>query len=228
MSSPMILTHICRHWREIALAMPTLWRAISFYSYTNSAQRPIVDVWLERSRYYPLSIVIHTRRWSVSEILAAIVPYQARWEHIEFSISPSDLHTIVGPMPLLQHLDLSVGDEVSLPVEFFDVPKLRTAVLGQHGTSNITLPWAQLTGLTLNTVLRDEYIAILRQTPNLRRCDLEIFNSDNMDPPHELTLPRLESLTICNAYSGMRASSFLLSAASRSQNRSSRAIPSMC
>ncbi|KAJ7655823.1 hypothetical protein DFH06DRAFT_483982 [Mycena polygramma] len=199
--SPTTLTHICRHWREVAVATPRIWRAISVSRETPVALRLFTcEIWLKRSRNSPLSIAID-RDCLTSEILSVIIPHRARWEHIEFSLSPSDLPTIVGPMPLLQHLDLSVDEEVSLLVELFSVPKLRSVVLTKYGTPNITLPWAQLTVLTLDTLYRDEYIPILRQTPNLRQCTLVVLleSEDPSSQRQELTLPYLESLTIDTA-----------------------------
>ncbi|KAJ7620629.1 hypothetical protein DFH06DRAFT_1233748 [Mycena polygramma] len=208
--SPTILTYICRHWREIALSTPILWRAMAFFGDTKlpltsrsdfdntlARELQISDIWLRRSRHYPLSIALSYYRWPVSEIYAAIVPHRARWEHITFHTAPSDLPTIVGPMPLLQHLDLTVDHRIHHPVEISDAPQLHTVVLSDFASWNIALPWAQLTDLTLNWVHPGLYLPILRQTSNLRHCELIIFYWGPDDgPPPELALPFLESLAI--------------------------------
>ncbi|KAJ6472682.1 hypothetical protein C8R47DRAFT_1221698 [Mycena vitilis] len=53
-------------------------------------------------------------------------------------------------------------------------------------------------------VLRKEYAVILRQTPNLHRCDLEVLSDDHdIDPVPDITLPRLESFVMRPAYSAV-------------------------
>ncbi|KAJ6478076.1 hypothetical protein C8R47DRAFT_640893 [Mycena vitilis] len=207
--SPTILTYICRHWRDIALSTPTLWRAIAFSGDTKSRDRSdfdknlarelqISDIWLRRSRHHPLSISLTSYRWPRSEIYAAIVPHRARWEHIKFRTAPSNLPPIVGPIPLLRHLDLSVNPSIlHRPVEIADAPELRTVVLSDFASWNIALPWAQLTGLTLNWVHPGIYLPILCQTSNLRQCKLSVFywGPDDALPP-KLALQFLESLAI--------------------------------
>jgi hypothetical protein len=69
-----------------------------------------------------------------------------------------------------------------------------------YAPSNVILPWAQLTSLTLNSIFRSEYIAILLHASNLRSCELGILwqyaIEDNLATPPEITLPGLESLTL--------------------------------
>ncbi|KAJ6456460.1 hypothetical protein C8R45DRAFT_578773 [Mycena sanguinolenta] len=118
-----------------------------------------------------------------------------RWEHLGLFI-PRDSHPKIGRMPLLRSLDLELGtrDEVII----CDAPQLRTVVLCGV-IQNITLPWAQLTSLTLNYVRIDECASILRQTKSLVRCHLL---SDYSRPDElllsgaDLTLPCLELLTL--------------------------------
>ncbi|KAJ7648664.1 hypothetical protein DFH06DRAFT_571932 [Mycena polygramma] len=201
--SPTILTHICRRWRDIALTTPDLWRAMSFLGRKAIVVRDlqISNIWLKRSRNRPLSIIIHDRCWSISEIFAVLVPHRSRWEHIKFHAGTFNLPKIIGPMPILRHLDLCVDNLATrnAPVEIVDVLQLRTVVLNGFAIPNVALPYAQLTGLTLILVDQDVYRPILRQTPNLRHVELKILfrrNTASHDPGHELTLPCLESLTM--------------------------------
>ncbi|KAJ7648675.1 hypothetical protein DFH06DRAFT_1423373 [Mycena polygramma] len=218
--SPTILTHICCHWREIALSTPSLWRAMSFFGRKTTFHNRICrrettlvlelqlsKLWLRRSRALPLAISIDYRCSPVSKIFEVIVPHRPRWEHIEFSIADSDLPTIVGPMPLLQYLSVELTvDEPSntVPIEILDVPRLRTAVLSEGGTFSVALPWGQLTCLVLNAVQQHEYVPILRQTPNLRQCDLSMRFIDS-NPRHEIILPWLEALTLNETHNQMTA-----------------------
>ncbi|KAJ7659330.1 hypothetical protein DFH06DRAFT_1406506 [Mycena polygramma] len=200
--SPVLLTHICRHWREIALTTPILWRALSV---TSTRPLPKSEIWLDRSRYHPLSIAIHHLLHPVSEFLSAVIPYRARWEHLRLSIPASNLSVIKGPMPLLCHLDLSLDGPINYSgtpaFTLEESPRLRTVILrGQFATSAVALPWEQLTSLTLLHVTRSQYWAILRQTSNLRQCRLTFhMKSGGPITKNEIALPYLTSLSLQTA-----------------------------
>jgi hypothetical protein len=111
--------------------------------------------------------------------------------------------TFDGPMPLLHHLDLALLS-VTANFSLRHVPLLRTAVLNEIATMNITLPWMQLTSLTLCWVMASEYLPILRQTSNLVRCELYLFHHFDGDylGPSTIVLLCLESLTLWRTSSG--------------------------
>ncbi|KAJ7817959.1 hypothetical protein B0H13DRAFT_2292657 [Mycena leptocephala] len=204
--SPNLLTRICRRWREIALNTPTLWSAITS-SYNDGIplkqKHHIFDLWLKRSRSRPLSLQILGT--DVAEILAAVVPHRARWEHLELDgLSPSHLPIIEGPMPLLRYLDLNFWEYPATNVLVFrEVPLLRTVVLYGASASSIILPWARLTSLTLLDVYPSGCVPVLQKTTNLVRCKLEVwFYSDDDQPGPDITLPCLESLTLVETADG--------------------------
>jgi len=213
LSSPTLLTQICRRWREIALASPMLWRAItitlSLYDIPFHRQRHLLD-FLRRSSCCPLSIQSdldsNDAAVRVTEVFVAVAAHRARWEHVRLRLTSQQLSlsTIVGPMPLLRDLQLALIDDPHPPSIFplHEVPLLRSVILEEYAPSNVSLPWAQLTSLTLNTVYRSEYLPILQQAHNLVQCRLDILFDDNDPPdPHEITLPCLQSLTLGDANS---------------------------
>ncbi|KAJ7349885.1 hypothetical protein DFH08DRAFT_863281 [Mycena albidolilacea] len=205
--SPTVLTQICRKWREIALETPTLWRAITLHLYNMpfDRQRHICD-FLDRSGCCPLSIRsdddLDLEPVPVVEIFAALISHRSRWEHLDILLSPSQLRAIDGPMPLLRNLHLSLDNNPDPDgiYEWRGLPLLRSVTLEEYAPSNVILPWAQLTSLTLNSIFRSEYIAILLYASNLRCCELGILwqyaIEDNLATPPEITLPGLESLTL--------------------------------
>ncbi|KAJ7933061.1 hypothetical protein B0H13DRAFT_1700924 [Mycena leptocephala] len=199
--SPTLLTRICRQWREISLATPMLWRAISCHYNDIPVERQvqILIIWLRRSRGCPLSIQIDHETRHVPEILAAAIPHLARWDVIKLHLSPSHFPTINCPMPLLRELHLSLeGDPDPDVIAFGEAPQLRTVILEGYATTlSVNLPWTQLASLTLDGVYRSEYVVILPRTPNLRRCKLVIiFEFNDATPPHDITLRYLDSLTL--------------------------------
>ncbi|KAJ7841425.1 hypothetical protein B0H13DRAFT_2365780 [Mycena leptocephala] len=176
--SPTTLTQICRQWREVAQATPELWRAIPFSDNRTplEAQLHICDIWLSRSRGYPLSIRINR---------------PARWEDFTLHISVSSFPNLDGPMPLLRFLDVALFD--SHFFEFHEAPLLRTACLDGVAASCGTLPWLQLTCLTLRYISVRECASVLQKTTNLVHCTLSVSGTSTGHP--DIVLPSLESLT---------------------------------
>ncbi|KAJ7903854.1 hypothetical protein B0H13DRAFT_2511867 [Mycena leptocephala] len=231
--SPTLLTLICRQWQEIALDMPELWRAIHLPGYDNDGtrtferKRHIADTWLNRSRSYPLYIHINLNQHSprarrgTYDFISALVPHSARWEHLELWLQGPMLAgpmpllpMIAGPMPLLRHLNLALSG--SSPTVFeLEAPLLRTVIINGPAARSVTLPWVQLTSLTLRDLLTYDSSnlftpasvwPILRQTSNLLHCELHLsFYHDQPTP--DITLSRLETL-ILDSYM-LRATGFL-------------------
>ncbi|KAJ7659266.1 hypothetical protein DFH06DRAFT_1472655 [Mycena polygramma] len=199
--SPTLLTQICSKWRQIALATPTLWRAMELSgTLDNVRDLPQIQVWFSRSGCCPLSIEIQTTypRPDLSQVISALLTYRARWEHVDIEVS-SMPETDGGQMPLLRHLCLSLVDSpTSSIVAFSDAPMLRTAVLNYRAAQNIMLPWAQLTSLTLNQMFPCEWEPILQQTTNLVYCTLDVpWDAEGEPGPDlDIRLPYLESFTL--------------------------------
>ncbi|KAJ7629794.1 hypothetical protein DFH06DRAFT_1440197 [Mycena polygramma] len=104
--------------------------------------------------------------------MEAAVPHRARVQFLKTSLDADDYHLFDGPMPLLRRLELFISEEEPLKDSptLHEVPLLRIVVLNDVAASQITLPWTQLTSLTL----------------------IRVFPSDRRD----IMLPCLESLTL--------------------------------
>ncbi|KAJ7227870.1 hypothetical protein B0H12DRAFT_235336 [Mycena haematopus] len=199
LDSPTSLTHICRHWREVALATPTVWRAIKFADDLDvREQSRHICAWVRRSGSCPLSIEIDmengfTTRPVFTEPLVMSSP---RWEHFKLRVPTFFLPKLGGPMPMLRSLYLAVSifDDV---FAFYEVPQLRTVVLTSAG-SEVTLPCLSLKYVGINRCIQ-----ILAQTLNLVQCDLALYYDNGLDDPAlvgltepDLILAYLESLTL--------------------------------
>ncbi|KAF8152757.1 hypothetical protein K438DRAFT_2079109 [Mycena galopus ATCC 62051] len=205
LSSPTSLTHVCRKWREVALVTPALWSVICLGE-TNShisckRQGQISDIWSSWSCSLPLSIHVSYKGRSnaVPGMLSGVIPHRARWESLTLCVLPSILPMIDGPMPLLRHLALLIRENTTDIFAFNAVPQLRSVVLNGF-ESQVTLPWAQLTSLTLNFFRPGHCVQILQQTVNLIHCVLRVISSPEIDeygyPGFDITLSRLESLDV--------------------------------
>ncbi|KAJ7020265.1 hypothetical protein C8F04DRAFT_304434 [Mycena alexandri] len=199
--SPTSLTHICRQWRDIALATPTLWRAMYIpldVDIPFEHQVHELDKWLSRSRGCPFSIIIEElnlhssgRDFIFSSALCA------RWEHLKVFLYQPPFLTIEGPMPLLHHLDLAIEDPEMDPdpIVLGEAPLLRSAILNHIAAVKVVLPWGQLTSLTLNHIYPDTCVFILQQTSNLVDCTL-VLSADSSGPWPDVKLLCLESLIL--------------------------------
>ncbi|KAF7334439.1 F-box domain-containing protein [Mycena venus] len=166
--SPTTLTHICRRWREIALATPALWRAINLsgndapgprygpgfiaISVAPSFRRGRVLDMISRSRSCSLSIRMD--EWdntskeveTAAELLRAVIPSVARWEYLTLYLDETHLPPFPAPMPLLCQLELWLGDGSptarAAKVELPEMPLLRTVILNDAvAARNVNLPW---------------------------------------------------------------------------------------
>ncbi|KAJ7154050.1 hypothetical protein C8R46DRAFT_1356823 [Mycena filopes] len=181
-TSPTLLTQICRHWREIALAMPILWCAFRLDdTFDPEAQFQTVKVWLDRSGRRPLSIQMDVLEWMPDA---------------EFELVPFE-----GSMPHLRHLELQVppGGVPESPVAFQprQVPSLRTLTLWDWTYPTDVLSWSQLRSLSLICKSADACTLILAQTVNLVHCELVLTDDGGWHLPlPDVHLPHLRSLVL--------------------------------
>ncbi|KAF7360573.1 F-box domain-containing protein [Mycena venus] len=207
--SPICLTHICRKWRDIGLATPALWRAMSLSGNHNTFDW--LEMWLGRSGCCPLSIRMD--EWEdgdiplVSELIAVVLLHRARLEHLQIRLF-GPLPAIETRLPLLSHLDLEFDNFPNGPIGITfhedDVPLLRTVTLDVIASRNVVLPWAQLTSLTLRQVDIDSCVPILRKATNLVYCQLDLeYDDEESHQCPDIILPKLQTLC-CNDedYSG--------------------------
>ncbi|KAJ7487372.1 hypothetical protein B0H11DRAFT_2278923 [Mycena galericulata] len=214
--SPTLLTHVCRVWRVIALATPSLWRMISFDEDRLEPQIPLVESWLARSACSPLSIQIpkdspfHSDLDSLSLFIDAIISHHARWENLEAHIYDSDLRLIGGAMPLLRTLSLTVEPVTGgTTPRLLDAPSLRTVTFNDAAMLAIVLPWARLTSLTLKLVEPRECAPVLQQTTNLVHCELILLLLEDGGNLPDIKLLSLESLVLINCNPNERPTDLL-------------------
>ncbi|KAF7305526.1 F-box domain-containing protein [Mycena chlorophos] len=197
-SSPTLLAAVCRHWRNIALATPGLWCAISL-----DASPALVSSWLDRSGRKLLSL--RSDNWllgesaeSVPSRLGLFLPSMERWEHIQLRLpaSAGALTKFFRPMPMVLHMELDIHD---LPQDAHfspaNVPSLRSAALWEFDGHINLLPWSQLTALALITATPEECTRVLPQATNLVACAL-VLTGTVPEAQAVITLPRVKRLTL--------------------------------
>ncbi|KAJ7086306.1 hypothetical protein C8R43DRAFT_1051374 [Mycena crocata] len=97
-------------------------------------------------------------------------------------------------MPILRHLELSLDDSALPPLLLGDAPLLRSVALA-YVIETVILPWAQLTSLTLKSVIPRLCTPILQQTVGLVYFKLDLFVRGDIQEP-DIELPRLQTLIL--------------------------------
>ncbi|KAK7018501.1 F-box domain-containing protein [Favolaschia claudopus] len=197
--SPTILTHICRQWREIALSTPHLWRAIAF---PGSAMRmplddPLLSDLLSRSGSCRLALKLiaipSESQWAV------MGAHCARLEFLKYMVMTTTIYPPYGvgtPMPHLRELNIWLDEDLDSDGAkiAWELPLLHSAILNDFAAQCLILPWAQLTVLGLVRVYLSECTPVLKQTPNLEVCELELYFDLEVGNLSSVTLPRLKAL----------------------------------
>ena len=194
--APLLLGSVCRSWRTLSLALPRLWTALYLdlpTSGTLDKQEEILDAWIHRSRPFPISLwlwndfltddvpAIFLRR------LSCIITENAdRWRAIfvHFPAATRDWDCFDAlvrcQMPALEELEISPQCTPWAPFQPEFMPRLKELQIpaGAMPDSHRTLPWTQLTQLTLRGGYRpadvEELLSILTCAPLLTHLHVEI------------------------------------------------------
>jgi len=219
--NPIVLGHVCSHWRTISLSMPTLWSSLAIHR-PNLSHVPVVRVWLERSGSCPLNLFIShgvdgdvTQHVATQDILALFVKYSHRWRSIGFVFQdrpPSSYGELLklppGVMSALEsaHVDLpswSNADADKLWDAIYSSPSLRRVDWGARykfsastlSTNLNGVPWTQLTHMTMQGVddlSVDEFLDILQKCRELLELDVSVpWPETGRVRPTRVVLPKL-------------------------------------
>ncbi|KAJ6602878.1 hypothetical protein DFH09DRAFT_1270677 [Mycena vulgaris] len=221
--TPLFLGHLCRTWREIALATPALWTDIALHLEDVAAREPqlcFLKTVLSRSGDCPLYVHIrcdvrasrgHT---SVREFIDAIAPHFRRCKTLTLVLPFSDILLIPSELPATRTLAIGISElhkdagriDPSWPLKAFHGPKLTILSLTVFSPKLLLLPWAQITSVSLMMVpVFPDLLEILRAAVNLADLTAEITcpcTDENMadipDIPPLLHLHTLELTAASN------------------------------
>ncbi|KAG1842027.1 hypothetical protein DFJ58DRAFT_916319 [Suillus subalutaceus] len=196
------VTHVCRHWRNVAIECPTLWRFIS------SSSPFWLDVMLERSKEIPL-IVKYSIPMPLEYCLEKVLPHLPRIEYLEFRPWSCDVGQVMDllssqPAPMLKTFKFWARDPVFLPTGPISGPIFRGQVplLRDVEVDYCDLSWSLCTFGGLRTLRVQgaplpDLLSALRCMPALEQLTLESIECNETMLFDEVPLARLEHIKLC-------------------------------
>ncbi|KAJ7434902.1 hypothetical protein B0H11DRAFT_2115982 [Mycena galericulata] len=195
--APLLLCHICRAWRGLALSMPRLWASLHIVAPPNVrmiSMNDTVNSWLSRSGTLPLaiSVAVPPTSGQIPDIsmLHTLIAFSLRWEHIKFtfptyeslsplaSLSPADV-------PILRTVAISCFAQHRIVKEwnnvgFLATPSVHSSCIGAKNAppSSIPLHWERLRQLSFRgsgvSIPADLVLDILRKCPLLETFSVAV------------------------------------------------------
>ncbi|KAJ6567309.1 hypothetical protein DFH09DRAFT_457168 [Mycena vulgaris] len=206
--------YVNSHWRAAALSFLPLPTFLQMYlsSASDRAVRIRTNTlipsrlrnYLESNASLPLSFHVHYYIVSRSpkieglllEILTLLCVHSAQWEHVSLHLIHSMYrvlaYTLRGAFPQLKSIELRETEPDFKPrlppaPSFLNAPQLSTLNIGYVGQhhANVSIPWVQLTSITLSFPNPPTFHRVLTDCPNLRECTLRDYtrSSTSWRPP---------------------------------------------
>ncbi|KAJ7058819.1 hypothetical protein C8F01DRAFT_1232463 [Mycena amicta] len=224
LNGPSVLASVCRQWRAIALRQRELWTRIFFNGCSTLTQAKErlglclerLGLCLERAGTLAGLDLEFDDDDAQRDLLPLLLPTASQWSRLGMFVDDEE-HLgdhIRGRLTRLRVLTLHVynWDDASPIVAFQDTPMLREVQLFGVDARVVSLPWAQLSTLTLHGSRyhcdASCYLAMLQQTHNLETLHLFIpkGNLPSDGAILELRLERLRKLTFKWSSNGQAAS----------------------
>ncbi|KAJ7724845.1 hypothetical protein B0H16DRAFT_1595355, partial [Mycena metata] len=206
--APLLLTHICGAWRQIAIATPQLWT--TFYIADENGifddLATVAETWFTRAGICGLSVKFHgseTDGTDFGSLLPVLRRHARDVRSLELYVDVGDLVMIDPPLECVSLQKLTIGilidlEELpssSLPLKLFDtdVPLLREVSMYGEPLRFLALPWQQLTKFTGESYSGMECLEALRAMPHLTECTFAASRGSTNEVFHH---PNIQHFTV--------------------------------
>ncbi|KAK0467842.1 uncharacterized protein EV420DRAFT_430938 [Desarmillaria tabescens] len=206
-AAPVLLAHVCRSWRSLALSVSRLWSSfeIDFHNGYATPQLEALEFWLKHSKEQPLSFNIiyepptHTTcrvfQKRSTTFVKALLRYSSRWRNVRF-VTPG-----ASVLPLFADQSRASGLH-SLEALTLDM----RGVWPSHGVAlrSLGIQWSRLSELHVRldcTVeglpTLDEIFEILSEGENLIACSFNAACTFTSKPdPTRVSVAKLQRLNL--------------------------------
>jgi hypothetical protein len=204
--APVLLTQICRRWREIAIGLPSLWCMVQLVGDDDWYRRAFFyDMWLKRSRGCPLSLTLQCfadlsePQSLLQEYIPQISSLQLEFFNCDGPFMMDDFHALK-ELTIIQYgfdpnrdIDRSLS---KLPVNLRKLNMPDMMFNRRHLDLFTNSAWARLTHLEVNVHGLDAFPHILRLCPDLSSITMSgIFSP--IETPEPINHTNLQSLRMC-------------------------------
>ncbi|KAJ6560449.1 hypothetical protein B0H19DRAFT_1147755 [Mycena capillaripes] len=198
--APLLLTHICREWRQIAISTPALWttfEAVDAISISQLAE--ITNTWFERAGECPVSAEIDLTRDHDLIIVEILQRHSTKMCSLELELGENLERMDLRFRGFVRLRQLSIRSfewdvEDFLVNIFTNAPLLQEVSLSGISPFFVALPWQQFTKFTGDKYTVTHCVEALRLMPHLSECAFSTFATDRTDL--EVSHPNIQHLTM--------------------------------
>ncbi|KAJ7741039.1 hypothetical protein B0H16DRAFT_1258715, partial [Mycena metata] len=194
MEAPLLLTHVCGAWRQMAISFPRLWTTFEVVCPMDVPDLyNIAEAWFERSHNLPISMKIHGALTVIQDrhglLPKTLRQHSSRMRSLDLNLELYILYKVnfrIVDWALLETLSIRLFEnqidlDDELVAEFGRVPRLREVFVGEIPPSLITLPWQQLTKFTGEMYTAAQCLEALKLMSNLLECAFSVSEDDDED-----------------------------------------------
>ncbi|KAG2093547.1 hypothetical protein BD769DRAFT_1585158 [Suillus cothurnatus] len=194
-TAPVLLTRICRRWREVAVNMPSLWHNLCLDKHWQRAAF-CYESWLERSRGRPLSLKLQCHKHNWFELRSFLQPYinQVSSLSLNFDYNSLQPNAMISDFLALEELTISLDSDSEPGIN-------RYILLSSSTLHDLSQPSCTLRSLTVIGVFFDMKHALTFNPAWARLTNIQINIKEPRAFPQLLCLcPSLSSLTITTSF----------------------------
>ncbi|KAG1747976.1 uncharacterized protein EDB91DRAFT_52491 [Suillus paluster] len=181
--APMLLTGICRRWREVAVGVPSLWRRLYVEVDDDGNWQDGTfchDLWLKRSRGCPISLELDCYANDLTELRSLFQPYinQISSLSIYFSGETDETDLLLEDLPALRELAIKIDfalelDILSVTQSISQLPstmrslKVVGLLFDARNLSSLDPLWFHLTNVEISIRHPNAFLRLLQLCPSL-------------------------------------------------------------
>ncbi|KAG1720742.1 hypothetical protein EDB19DRAFT_1914250 [Suillus lakei] len=201
--APVLLTRICRLWREVAVGTPSLWCRLHVDE-DWQGEAYCYDQWLKRSQGRPLSLMLVFPEYHWTELQGLLQPYLNQvWSlHLEHSLIPCQHDITIADFLALEELTVSTEEFPMAIPHFMSQPPPTLRSLNFIGPffdfkfSAVNPAWSHLTNIDLQVCGPDTLPCLLHLCPDLSSLTVRAASSVDLQASEPFTHAKLQSLRV--------------------------------